>query len=93
MPTELTVTELVRNFAHYLNRVTFRAERFIILRSNKPVAELRPLPAGRRLGDLAGIFESMPRLTDDELDAFARDIEDGRSDLVANPIRDPWASS
>ena len=48
--TTLSVTEMVRGFSDYVNRVAYRGERFILVKGRKPVAELRPLPAGRLLG-------------------------------------------
>ena len=42
-----SVTEFARHFAEYINRVSYRGECFVLMRGNKPVAELRPLPAGK----------------------------------------------
>lgn len=92
MPESLTVTEVVRHFADYVNRVAYRRESFILLRGNKPVAELRPLPAGRRLAELPGLFASLPHLVTEDADAFAADLERARSDLTQLEVRDPWPS-
>ncbi len=92
MPESLTVTEVVRRFADYVNRVVYRRESFVLVRGNKPVAELRPLPVGKRLGDLPGLLDSLPRLTPTEADAFAADLEDAREDLARTEVRDPWPS-
>ena len=46
MSWTLTVTEVARHFAEYLNRVASRGECFVLMRGNKPIAELRPV-AGR----------------------------------------------
>lgn len=92
MPESLTVTEVVRHFADYVNRVVYRRESFVLVRGNKPVAELRPLPVGRRLGDLPGLFDSLPRLTVTEADALAADLEDAREGLARTEVRDPWPS-
>ncbi len=59
----LTITEAVRHFSDYINRVAYRNEAFILCKGNKPVAELRPVPSGRRLGDLPAIFENIPHLS------------------------------
>jgi len=91
-PESLTVTEVVRHFADYVNRVVYRRESFVLVRGNKPVAELRPLPVGKRLGDLPGLFDSLPRLTVTEADAFAADLEDAREGLARTEVRDPWPS-
>ncbi len=87
-----SVTEVVRNFADYINRVAFRGERFTLMRGNKPVAELRPVPSGRRLGELPELLASLPRLSPDDASALAEDIEAARSELSEQPLSDPWAS-
>jgi hypothetical protein len=92
MPESLTVTEVVRHFADYVNRVVYRRESFVLVRGNKPVAELRPLPVGKRLSDLPGLLDSLPRLTPTEADAFAADLQDARADLARAEVRDPWPS-
>ena len=51
--TTLSVTEMVRGFSDYVNRVMYRRERFILFKGSKPVAELRPVAYGhaaRRTG-------------------------------------------
>ena len=92
MRTQLTVTEVVRNFAEYVNRVVYRRESFVLLRGNRPVAELRPLPAGTRLGDLPGLVASLPRLSAAEVADLAADIESARADLGRREVVDPWRS-
>ena len=47
--SDVTVTQVARNFAEYVNRVAYRRESFTLVRGKKPLAELRPLPAGARL--------------------------------------------
>lgn len=90
--TSLSVTEMVRGFSDYVNRVTYRRERFILLRGRKPVAELRPLPAGRLLGELEEVLRSLPALSATEAADFAADIEDARTRLPQDALRDPWQS-
>lgn len=43
MGRRLVVSEAVRNFADYINRVAYRGESFTLVRGNKPVAELAPV--------------------------------------------------
>ena len=88
----LTVTETARHFSDYVNRVAYRRESFFLRKGKKIVAELRPVPAGRRLGDLPAILESLPHLTKAEARAFAKDIEKARQKLPREGLRDPWAS-
>lgn len=87
-----TVTEVIRNFADYINRVAYRRERFLLLRGGKPVAELSPVPQGTRLGDLPGLLESLPRLSEDDAEAFTDDLERARDELEAHGPEDPWES-
>lgn len=90
--TVVTVTEAVRHFSDYVSRVVFRHETFVLHKGKKPVAELRPLPTGRRLGDLPVILRSLPHLSRDDAAAFAEDVNMARTDLARGELRDPWAS-
>ncbi len=92
MASTLTVTEAVRHFSEYVSRVAYRHESFVLCKGKKAVAELRPLPSGRRLGDLPEILRSLPQLANSEATALAEDIESSRHALAANELRDPWAS-
>jgi len=88
----LTVTEAVRHFSDYVSRVAYRHESFVLCKGKKAIAELRPLPTGRRLGDLPAILRSLPHLSKTDVTAFAEDIKSARSALPTNEPRDPWAS-
>lgn len=88
--TEESVTKVARHFSDYINRVSLKGERFVLLRGNKPVAELRPVPVGRTLSDLPKIFASLPHLGTEGADAFAHDLNAARSELERLPVRDPW---
>jgi antitoxin (DNA-binding transcriptional repressor) of toxin-antitoxin stability system len=87
-----SVTEVARHFADYINRVAFRGERFTLMRGNKPVAELRPVPAGRRLGELPELLASLPRLSPEDASSLEEDLDVARRQLAEQPLRDPWAS-
>ena len=87
-----SVTEVARHFADYSNRVVYRGERFVLVRGNKPVAELGPLPVGKRLAELPELFASLPKLSEVEATEFAEDIGSARAMLSAADVRDPWAS-
>jgi antitoxin (DNA-binding transcriptional repressor) of toxin-antitoxin stability system len=87
-----SVTDLVRNFSDYINRVVYRGERFLLVRGGVAVAELSPVPAGLRLGELPALLESLPRLGPDDVEALAADLERARAELDARPPADPWAS-
>jgi hypothetical protein len=90
MPTRRTVTEVARHFSDYISRVLFRRERFVLIRGNRPVAELRPVNIGVPLAELPALFASFPHLDLDDAAAFEADLETGRAALDALPIRDPW---
>ena len=88
--SDVTVTQVARNFAEYINRVAYRRESFTLLRGKKPLAELRPLPTGTRLSELPGLLASLPRLTEAEADDLAADLDAARDELGA--VRDAWRS-
>lgn len=92
MPKSASVTDVARNFSEYINRVAHRGERFLLTRGGKAVAELRPVPVGRKLSELPDIFASLPRLGPEEAESFGRDIDAARAEADAVPVRDPWES-
>lgn len=92
MAQTLTVTEIARHFAEYINRVAFRGESFVLVRGKRPMAELRPLPAGRFLSELPALLESLPRLSPSEAAEFADDLAAARGALAGAEVPDPWQS-
>jgi hypothetical protein len=88
--SDVTVTQVARNFAEYVNRVAYRRESFTLLRGKKPLAELRPLPTGARLSELPGLLASLPRLTEAEAGELAADLDASRDEL--GEARDAWQS-
>ena len=88
----LTVTEAARNFSDYISRVAYRNEVFVLCKNRKPVAELRPLPCGRRLGDLPAILRALPQLSKADAEAFAADLAAARRATAAADMRNPWES-
>ncbi|MFQ5740269.1 MAG: type II toxin-antitoxin system Phd/YefM family antitoxin [Acidobacteriota bacterium] len=92
MSQTLTVTEVARHFAEYLNRVAYRGECFVLVRGNKPVAELRPLPAGKRLAELPVLCASLPPLSATEAAQLADDLSAAREALARTEVGDPWRS-
>jgi prevent-host-death family protein len=87
-----SVTDALRNFSDYVNRVAYQGERFVLVRGGKPVAELVPVTTGVRLGDLLELLASLPRLSDDEAKVFAEDVDRARCELDRSELGDPWGS-
>ncbi len=92
MTQTLSVTEVARHFTEYINRVAYRGECFLLVRGNKPVAELRPLPAGKRLAELPALLASLPHLSPAEATQFADDLTAAREALARAEVHDPWRS-
>ena len=92
MRRRLTVTEMARNFADYITRVAYRGERFLLVRGNRPVAEIRPVPEARKLSELVGLLASLPPLTEEEARDFRSDWIKGREEIGGPDAGDAWAS-
>jgi antitoxin (DNA-binding transcriptional repressor) of toxin-antitoxin stability system len=92
MPQTLSVTEMARHFAEYINRVAYRGECFVLVRGNKPIAELRPLPVGKRLAELPALLASLPHLSAIDAEQFAEDLTSAREALARVDVHDPWRS-
>jgi len=90
--SDVTVTQVARHFADYVNRVAYRRESFTLVRGKKPLAELRPLPVGKRLSELPALFASLPRLTPSEAADFAGDLSTAQAELAHAEVRDAWQS-
>ena len=86
----LTVTEMSRKFADYMNRVKYHGESFILTKGNEPFAEIRPLPKGITGAEFLRIMNSKPRLTPEEAEAFAKEVYEGIEAMNKMPVRDPW---
>ena len=92
MAQTVSVTEVARHLGEYINRVSCRGESFVILRGNRPVAELCPHPAGKRLGELPALLASLPHLSPAEADELADDLEAARQALARTETHAPWQS-
>ena len=90
MAQTLTVTEMARKFADYMNRVKYRRESFILTKGSEPFAEIRPLPLGLTGAGFLELIKSGPHLDPDDVEQFASDIEDARRELNNIGVRDPW---
>jgi antitoxin (DNA-binding transcriptional repressor) of toxin-antitoxin stability system len=92
MSQTLSVTEVARHFAEYINRVAYRGECFVLMRGNKPIAELRPLPVGKRLAELPALLASLPHLSEVEATQLDADLTAAREALARTEVHDPWRS-
>lgn len=92
MAQNLTATEVARHFAEYINRVAYRGECFVLVRGNKPVAELRPVLAGKRLADLPALFAALPHLSPEEAASLDDDLNAAREAVARAEAHDPWQS-
>lgn len=91
-PTTVTVTDLARRFAEYINRVVYRRESFLLTRGKKPVAELVPVPRGITAEELLDVLARLPHLTEAEAAEFERDLEQARVELDRQGVPDRWES-
>ncbi len=88
----ISVTELARNLADFVNRVSYRGERFTVTRGGREVAELHPAPRGRSLGELAGVLAALPRLAPEDAEALGRDLDEARAALGEPGTGRAWDS-
>ncbi len=86
MVKTISVTEVARHFAEYINRVAYCGECFVLVRGNKPMAELRPLSTGKRLAELPALLASLPHLSSAEATQFADDLTAARETLTHTEI-------
>ncbi len=78
MEKRITATRAVRDFSEVLNTIKFQGAHYIIERGGKPVASMKPIDGKtdfKTLGELKALLKKLPKL-DEELDAFALDLED-----------------
>ena len=90
MEIRKSVTEVARNFAYYIDRVANGGDLIVLMRGGRPVAELHPVAVGVCVRDLPELFGALPKLTVDEWDDFASDIEAGRPSAAESELRNPW---
>ncbi|MDA3926013.1 MAG: type II toxin-antitoxin system prevent-host-death family antitoxin [Kiritimatiellae bacterium] len=86
----LSVTDVARNFSEYVNRVNYKGDRFVLVKGGREVAELKPVPKGRLLSELAALLKTSARLSQEEAEAFEADINEARAGMNKEEIRDSW---
>jgi hypothetical protein len=92
MEKRISATRAVRDFSEVLNTIKFKGVRYIIERGGKPIATMKPIDeklGPMTLEDLKTLLNKLPRL-DDELDAFASDLEEISRNLPLTPTGDLW---
>lgn len=92
MEKRISATRAVRDFSEVLNTIKFKGAHYIIERGGKPVASMKPIGEktdSRALGELKALLKQLPRL-DEELDAFAADLEDIRKEQPLMAMGDLW---
>lgn len=92
MKGTISVTEAVRNFADFINRVAYRGEQFVLERGGRPVARLVPIPQAGRLGDLPDLMADLPSLDREDAEDFAHDMEDASAELPPMAEGGAWES-
>jgi len=92
MTHDVSITDISRHFSEFLNRVAYKGEHFLLRRGKTVIAELKPAPRGRRLGDLPVLFKSLPRLSDTDAKAFSRDLQKAKRALSRRKLKSPWES-
>lgn len=88
MTQTLSVTEMARHFAEYIDRVAYHRESFVLVRGHKPMAEVRPLPKGKRLAEFPALLASLPRLSSTEATQLHDDLTEIRKTLTSAEAHD-----
>jgi hypothetical protein len=92
MEKRISATRAVRDFSDVLNTIKFKGAHYIIERGGKPVASMKPFDdqtGFMTLGELKALLKKLPRL-EEELDAFAEDLEDAWNDQPLMARGDLW---
>ncbi len=92
MTHEVSISDASRHLDDYVSRVAESGDRFVLLRGTDAVAELRPVQATRRLGELPELLSRLPRLTVEEAEGFTQDLRLARSELIEETPPNPWES-
>lgn len=86
--SSITSSELARNMADVLNRVSYRGECFQIFRGGKPIAALEPLHSGAGIHELKALLANLPSLSEGEASSFLSDLHCAEEQL--GKLKDPW---
>ena len=92
MEKRISATRAVRDFSEVLNTIKFKGTHYIIERGGKPIASMKSIDEkldSMTLGDLKTLLKKLPRL-EEELDAFASDLEEISSNQPLMSTGDLW---
>jgi len=92
MEKRITATRAVRDFSEVLNTIKFQGAHYIIERSGKPVASMKPVDEKedfKTLGELKALLKRLPKL-EEELDAFEADLEAILKTQPVMPMEGLW---
>lgn len=90
MSVSLTVTEASRDLPAALDLARASEGGVVLVEAGEPVAKIVSVRPRAKTGrEIAASWNDNDRLSPEEAEAFARDIEDARRQLP--PLRDPWA--
>ena len=81
--TTISVTEAARNFADCVNRAHYQNVTFVLLKNGSPVARLVPDDEKACSGWVLAQALRKAQLTEDEVKAWHRDLQDARKALKA----------
>jgi antitoxin (DNA-binding transcriptional repressor) of toxin-antitoxin stability system len=92
MEKHISATQAVRDFSEVLNTIKFKGTHYVIERSGKPIAAMKPIDKDANqatLTELKRILKMLPGL-DEELDYFAADLADIRKVQPLLPTGEIW---
>ena len=86
----LTLQEAAARLHEAVERARSRGESTLLTDGGEPVARVVPVEAAKHtVGELLAWLPTRPRLSPEEAEAFAADIEEGRR-LLNKPPQSPW---
>jgi antitoxin (DNA-binding transcriptional repressor) of toxin-antitoxin stability system len=86
--TAIPVAEAARDFLRLLDLVERKRESAILLREGRPVATLSPIATTLNCAELAERWPQLEKLSPDEANDFADDVERARANLP--PLKPAW---
>jgi hypothetical protein len=93
MAERIRATRVVREFSGLHNEVRYKSKSYIVERNGKPIGRLVPVSEqkeGKRIKELKTVLGLLPPC-DDDLAAFAVDLDEIAGRQPSLPAGDPWA--